>query len=85
MTTPQDTASNLASSKDAERDEEQGYHELLMAYGKICEEQGFLSQDAVQVRMDLAAHYLDLNALYAKREREAIQYHTQDTAKEQPS
>lgn len=32
-------------------------HEVLMAYGRECEEKGCLSEKAVTIRMDLAAHY----------------------------
>lgn len=32
-------------------------HELLMAYGKVCEEEGYLSPRAVTIRMDIATYY----------------------------
>lgn len=35
-------------------------HEALMNYGKICEEQGFLTSEAVTIRMDLATYFYDL-------------------------
>lgn len=33
------------------------FHEVLMAYGKVCNEDGYLSERAVTIRMDLATHY----------------------------
>ncbi|CAH0190785.1 hypothetical protein [Rhodococcoides fascians] len=33
------------------------FHELLMGYGKVCEEEGCLSPRAVGIRMDFASYY----------------------------
>lgn len=40
-------------------------HELLMAYGKICEEEGYLSPKAVTVRMDIASYF---NILFEEKQ-----------------
>lgn len=46
-------------------------HEILMNYGKVCEEQGFLSPQAVTIRMDIATYFNDLLAqLSTQKEQE---------------
>jgi len=45
-------------------------HEALMNYGKVCEEKGFLSPDAVTIRMDLATYFYDLEQRLARAREE---------------
>lgn len=51
--TPSTTNSNLEGELD---------HELLMLYGKVCSEHGYLSYQAVTMRMDIAALWMNYTA-----------------------
>lgn len=49
------------------------FHNLLFAYGQVCEEQGLLSEKAVTIRIDIAAHYAEiLNSYIEKLNKEII-------------
>lgn len=45
-------------------------HEILMNYGKICEEQGFLSPKAVAIRMDIATHFYNMESTLNNQAKE---------------
>lgn len=52
----------IQSQKQAHADMISGgdMHELLMAYGKVCEEESLLSPRAVTIRMDIATYFNEL-------------------------